>query len=179
MEIHHGKHHQGYVDKLNLALAPYPDLAEKPIEDLLKDLSQVPEQIRVTVKNTGRGHYNHSLFWEIMAPASQNKEKPIPESIIKKWGTIDKFKEELSSAALTIFGSGWAWLIVDTNGELKITQTQNQDCPLSSGQNPILCLDVWEHAYYLKYQNRRAEYIENWVNNLINWEVVAKKLATA
>ncbi len=179
MEIHHGKHHQGYVDKLNATLAPYPNLSEKPIGDLLKDLSQVPEQIRTAVKNTGGGHYNHSLFWEIMAPNDQKTENRPPESIIKKWGTIDKFKEEFSSAALALFGSGWAWLTIDTNGELKITQTQNQDCPLSIGQKPILCLDVWEHAYYLKYQNRRAEYIENWINNLINWKVVAEKLATA
>lgn len=169
MEIHYGKHHQAYVDKLNTAIAPYSDLSEKPIEDILKDLSQVPEQIRTAVKNNGGGHYNHSLFWEIMAPEANKTPSRHHEDIVKKWGSIDKFKEEFSSAALTLFGSGWAWLVLDINGELKITQTQNQDCPLSLGQKPIFCMDVWEHAYYLSYQNRRTDYIKNWVDKIINW----------
>lgn len=169
MGIHHGKHHQGYVDKLNAAIAPYPELAEKPIEDILKDLEQVPEQIRTAVKNTGGGHYNHSLFWKIMAPEANKTPSIHNQNIIKKWRSIDKFKEEFSAAALNLFGSGWAWLVMNQNEELEIMQTQNQDCPLSLGHKPLFCLDVWEHAYYISYQNRRADYIKNWVDKIINW----------
>jgi len=184
MEIHHTKHHQTYVTKLNEALAKHPELDSKSLEELLEDLNAVPEDIRKAVQNHGGGHFNHSLFWKIMAPpkaaAGSNEPKgKLAEEIKKSFGDFEKFKEQFTNAAATLFGSGWAWLAVattdnpqlTTDNKLVIVTTPNQDTPLSRGLKPILGLDVWEHAYYLKYQNRRQEYIENWWN-VVNWNEV-------
>lgn len=174
MEIHHTKHHQTYVDKLNAALSKYPELADKPLDELLKDLNAVPEDIRTAVKNHGGGHYNHSMFWKIMAPnAGGQPSGKLAEMITAKFGSFDKFKEEFNTAAANRFGSGWAWLSIDKTGALVVTSSANQDCPLSDGLKPILCLDVWEHAYYLKYQNRRPDYTSAWWN-VVNWTEVEK-----
>lgn len=174
MEIHHTKHHQAYIDKLNAALASHPELADKPLEDLLKDLNSVPEDIRSAVRNHGGGHFNHSFFWKIMmAKGGGAPSGKLAEAINTKFGSFDKFKEEFNKAAATRFGSGWAWLSADKSGGLTVTSTANQDCPLSEGLKPILGLDVWEHAYYLNYQNRRPDYIGAWWN-VINWAEVEK-----
>lgn len=172
MEIHHTKHHQGYVDKLNGVLDKYPDMAEKPLEDLIRDLPNLnmPEEDRRTLKNNGGGHLNHSLFWQIVGPQKQVDEKLV-EEITKEFGSVDEFKKQFTETAKNHFGSGWAWLVRDEGGKLKIYSLPNQDSPIMSpphlnGHTPIIGLDVWEHAYYLKYQNRRAEYIENWWNVL-------------
>ena len=176
MEIHHSKHHQTYIDKLNAALSKYPELADKPVEDLLKDLNAVPEDIRTAVRNHGGGHYNHSMFWKIMAPnAGGQPSGKLAEMITAKFGSFDKFKEEFNTAAANRFGSGWAWLSVDKTGALVVTSSANQDCPLSDGLKPILGLDVWEHAYYLNYQNRRPDYVGAWWN-VVNWPEVEKAL---
>lgn len=169
MKIHHDKHHQGYVDKLNAALEGQDELASKNITDLLKDLNSIPADIKTAVVNNGGGHANHTLFWSILKKDTPC-EGEIKKAIEEKFGNLDSFKEEFSKAATTRFGSGWAWLVVN-NGELEITSTANQDSPLSSGQTPILGIDVWEHAYYLKYQNKRPDYIEAFFN-VINWEKV-------
>ncbi len=169
MQIHHGKHHAGYVKKLNMALQNHPDLAEKPVEKLLGDLNSLPEEIRTAVRNNGGGHANHSLFWQTMGPNCGGKPVgKLQEAMHKKWEEFDKFKDEFSTAAATRFGSGWAWLVVDENGQLEILSTANQDTPLSQGKTPILGLDVWEHAYYLNYQNKRPDYIDAFFN-VINW----------
>lgn len=176
MEIHHTKHHQTYIDKLNAALSKYPELADKPVEELLKDLSAVPEDIRTAIKNHGGGHYNHSMFWKIMAPnAGGQPSGKLAEMITAKFGSFDKFKEEFNTAAANRFGSGWAWLSIDKTGSLVITSSANQDSPLSEGLKPILGLDVWEHAYYLNYQNRRPDYMNAWWN-VVNWSEVEKSL---
>ncbi|MBP9770668.1 superoxide dismutase [Candidatus Gracilibacteria bacterium] len=176
MEIHHTKHHQTYIDKLNAALSKYPELADKPVEELLKDLNAVPEDIRTAVKNHGGGHYNHSMFWKIMAPnAGGQASGKLAEMITAKFGSFDKFKEEFNTAAANRFGSGWAWLSIDKTGSLVITSSANQDSPLSEGLKPILGLDVWEHAYYLNYQNRRPDYMNAWWN-VVNWSEVEKSL---
>ena len=176
MEIHHSKHHQTYVDKLNAALEKHPELADKPVEDLLKDLTSIPEDIRTAIKNHGGGHYNHSFFWKIMGPkAGGEPSGKLAEMINSKFGSFDKFKEEFNNAAVNRFGSGWAWLSLDKDGTLIITSSANQDSPLSDGLKPILCLDVWEHAYYLKYQNRRPDYMNAWWN-VVNWSEVEKNL---
>lgn len=175
MEIHHSKHHQGYVNKLNENLEKHPELFEKSLEDLLKDPSQIPEDIRQGVINTGGGHYNHTLFWEIIGPNKGGEPAgELAEAINSKFSSFENFKEEFSNAAAAIFGSGWAWLSLNKNKELVLEKTSNQDCPLSQGRTPIMCIDVWEHAYYLNYQNKRPEYIENWWN-LVNWENIAVK----
>lgn len=179
MEIHHTKHHGGYVNKLNAALDKHPELHEYPLGVLLSNLNSVPEDIRTAVQNNGGGHYNHSLFWRIMGPDKGGKpEGELLEEINNKFGSFEKFKEEFSTAAKTRFGSGWAWLAVSRFGELTVLSTPNQDNPLMLGMVPILGLDVWEHAYYLKYQNRRPEYVENWWN-VVNWEEVAKNYSEA
>ncbi len=176
MEIHHTKHHQTYIDKLNAALSKYPELADKPAEELLKDLNAVPEDIRTAVKNHGGGHYNHSMFWKIMAPnAGGQPSGKLAEMITTKFGSFDKFKEEFNTAAANRFGSGWAWLSIDKTGALIVTSSANQDSPLSEGLKPILGLDVWEHAYYLNYQNRRPDYMNAWWN-VVNWTEVEKSL---
>lgn len=165
MEIHHTKHHQAYVDNLNKALEAHPDLAEKSVEDLLRDINNVPMEISAAVKNHGGGHANHSLFWKLIAPPGKGGGGEPPSKFAA-------FRDEFTKAAMSRFGSGWAWLVVD-NGKLIVTSTPNQDSPLMDKQIPILGLDVWEHAYYLKYQNRRAEYIEAFWN-IVNWEQVAE-----
>ncbi len=175
MEIHHTKHHGGYVKKLNTALEKYPEWASKGIEDILKDLDNIPADIRTAVRNNGGGHYNHSIFWTIMGPNGGGKPSgKLAESIDKTFGSFDKFKEEFSNAAATRFGSGWAWLVLDNYGHLSILSTPNQDNPITYSLKPVLGLDVWEHAYYLKYQNRRPEYIQAWWN-IVNWEEVNKR----
>ena len=172
MEIHHTKHHQGYVNKLNAALEKYPDLAEHQLDKLLQSLDTVPEDIRRAVRNNGGGHYNHSLFWNLMKPKGGGEAGgEILEAIKKDFGDFDSFKEEFSNTAGGVFGSGWAWLIVDVDGSLKVTSTANQDNPVMDGLKPIMGLDVWEHAYYLNYQNRRPDYIEAWWN-VVNWEYI-------
>lgn len=173
MELHHDKHHQGYVNKLNAALEKHPELSDKPLEELLANLNDVPGDIRTAVQNHGGGHYNHSLFWKVMSPDGGGEpEGEIAEAINDTFGGFDKFKEEFANAATGQFGSGWAWLVVDS-GKLAITSTPNQNTPLSSGQTPILGLDVWEHAYYISYKNKRGDYIEAWWN-IVNWSEVAK-----
>lgn len=179
MNIHHKKHHQTYIDKLNKALEGHDELAAKPIEEILNDLNAVPEDIRTAVRNHGGGHYNHSMFWQIMGPPPAGGQAGQPEGDIASaidaaFGSFDIFKEKFAEAAANRFGSGWAWLI-SSGDKLKITSTANQDCPLSDGTKPILGLDVWEHAYYLKYQNRRPQYIDAWWK-VVNWPEVAKRL---
>ncbi len=179
MRLHHDKHHQAYIDKLNLALEKYPALAEKKVEDLLRDLSSVPAEIKTAVQNHGGGHVNHRLFWTIMRPKTEDN-RPIGKlasRIDESFNSWDGFKEKFSAVASGQFGSGWAWLSLK-NGELELSATGNQDSPLSAGATPLLGLDVWEHAYYLKYQNRRAEYIENFWP-IINWAEVEKRYEEA
>jgi Fe-Mn family superoxide dismutase len=178
MRIHHDKHHGTYVTNLNAALENQPNLQGKSIEELLRDINSVPENIRTAVRNNGGGHANHSMFWEIMAPnAGGQPSGALAEAINSSFGGLDAFKEQFTKAATTRFGSGWAWLLAD-GGRLEITSTANQDSPLMEGRVPILGLDVWEHAYYLKYQNRRPEYINAWWN-VINWNAVAERFNRA
>ncbi len=176
MEIHHTKHHQTYVTKLNEALATHPELADKPLEWLLSNLNEVPEDIRGAVRNHGGGHWNHSMFWKIMG-ADSGTRTPGSEfgtAIDASFGNFQTFQEAFNKAATTQFGSGWAWLVKDVSGKLSVVSTANQDNPLSQGLQPILGLDVWEHAYYLKYQNKRPDYIAAWWN-VINWGQVESK----
>lgn len=178
MEIHHGKHHAGYVAKLNAALEGHDDLAAKSVEDLMSGLADVPESIRGAVRNNGGGHANHTLFWTIMSPSGGGEPTgELAEAINSTFGSLDAFKEEFANAAATRFGSGWAWLSVD-GGKLVVESTPNQDTPLSEGRTPILGLDVWEHAYYLNYQNRRPDYIGAFWN-VVNWEEVGNRYAAA
>lgn len=175
MRIHHTKHHQAYIDKLNAALEGKTDLARKSIEELLTNISSLPDDIQTAVRNNGGGHYNHSLFWQLMGPGQSGAPTgKISDALITAFGDFTNFQAKFTEAAVGRFGSGWAWL-VDNNGKLEITSTPNQDCPISDGQKPILGLDVWEHAYYLKYQNRRPEYIDAWWN-VVNWQEVEKRL---
>lgn len=175
MEIHYTKHHQTYVDNLNKALEKYPELFVIPLPELLKNSATVPEDIRTTVRNNGGGHENHSFFWYMMQKnASQEPSKELLSVIQKKFGSFEQFKAQFSEAAKTRFGSGWAWLVMDKTGSLAITSTANQDSPLFDGAYPILGLDVWEHAYYLKYQNKRVDYIAAWWH-VINWSFVEER----
>ena len=169
MEIHHTKHHNTYVTKLNDAVKG-TDLESKSIEDIIKNLNSVPDDIRTAVQNNGGGHYNHSLFWEMLTPNASEPSGEVVDAISSTFGSLDKFKEEFAAAAAGRFGSGWAWLVVD-NGELSIVSTPNQDNPLSEGKIPVLGLDVWEHAYYLKYQNKRPDYISAFWH-VVNWDKV-------
>jgi len=179
MEIHYTKHHQTYVNNLNVALEKYPDLQKKSVEDLLRDLNAVPEDIRAAVRNNGGGHLNHSMFWPMMSPKGGGEPTgELANAINSAFGNFANFKDRFSKAALGRFGSGWAWLCVDKSGKLIVNSTPNQDNPVSEGLKPILGLDVWEHAYYLKYQNRRADYIAAWWN-VVNWEQIAKNYAAA
>jgi Fe-Mn family superoxide dismutase len=179
MEIHHGKHHNGYVTKLNAAVEGTP-FADTPVESVIADLSKLPDNIRTAVRNNGGGHTNHSLFWRVMKKGGGgNPSGDLADAIKKDLGGYEKFKETFSKAATTRFGSGWAWLVFDTNGKLVVTSTPNQDNPLMRGVvdvvgTPLLGLDVWEHAYYLKYQNRRPDYIAAWWN-VVNWDEVAAR----
>jgi superoxide dismutase, Fe-Mn family len=171
MQIHHGKHHQAYVNNLNAALEKHPDLQKMSAEELLRNLASVPEDIRPAVRNNGGGHVNHTMFWKMMAPnAGGAPSGAVAEAITASFGNVDAFKEQFAKAGVSRFGSGWAWLI-DNNGKLSIESTANQDNPISDGKKPILGVDVWEHAYYLKYQNRRPDYISAWWN-VVNWAEV-------
>jgi len=171
MQIHHGKHHAAYVNNLNAALEKHANLQGKSAEELVKDLSKVPEDIRTAVRNNGGGHVNHTMFWKMMAPkAGGAPTGAVSDAIKSSFGSFDSFKEQFAKAAAGRFGSGWAWLI-DTGGKLTIESTPNQDNPLMDGKKPILGLDVWEHAYYLKYQNRRPDYVTAWWN-VVNWAEV-------
>ena len=178
MEIHHDKHHAAYVNNLNKALEKHPDLQKKSVEDLLRDLSTVPDDIRTAVRNNGGGHYNHTLFWPSMsAEGGGEPEGDLGKAIGDAFGGFATFKEKLSATAVGQFGSGWGWLVLDGDS-LKVEGTPNQDNPISHGRTPLVGVDVWEHAYYLKYQNRRPDYVAAWWN-VVNWDEVAKRYADA
>lgn len=169
MEIHHTKHHATYVAKLNEALANYSEFKDRPIRDLLTGLQNAPDALKTPIRNHGGGHFNHSMFWELMKPQGGGAATgELAKMIVKTFGTFEKFQEEFTKAATGVFGSGWAWLAIGENNALKIVQTANQDNPISSGLKPVLGIDVWEHAYYLKYQNKRLDYISAWWN-VVNW----------
>jgi len=174
MTIHHDKHHQAYITNLNGAIDKHPELASKSLENLLMDLNSVPEDVRTVVRNHGGGTWNHSMFWEIMAPKAGGAPKEeLAKAVDSAFGSFDAFKSEFEKAANGRFGSGWAWLVKKGSG-LAVVSTANQDNPMSDGMTPILGIDVWEHAYYLKYQNRRAEYVTNWWN-VLNWDAAAAR----
>jgi Fe-Mn family superoxide dismutase len=177
MEIHHDRHHKAYVDNLNKAVAGQSNLENKPIEQLLREINQVPENIRTAVRNNGGGHANHTMFWEIMAKGGGEPSGPLADEIKKTFGDLSAFKTKLKEAAVGRFGSGWGWLVW-AGGKLQVLSTANQDSPFMDGQVPILGIDVWEHAYYLKYQNKRADYIDAWWN-VVNWQAVARRFADA
>ncbi|OLC39766.1 MAG: superoxide dismutase [Candidatus Rokubacteria bacterium 13_1_40CM_4_69_5] len=181
MQIHHGKHHQAYVNNLNAALDKHPELRQQTLDALLRGINGIPDDIRIAVRNNGGGHHNHSLFWRIMAaPGKGGGGEPtgvLADAIKKTFGDFAKFKEQLASAATTRFGSGWAWLAL-AGSKLEIFSTANQDSPLMDGKVPVLGLDVWEHAYYLKYQNRRPDYVAAWWN-VVNWPEVARRFEVA
>ena len=173
MTIHHDKHHAAYVTNLNAAIEKHPELAGKSAEDLIKNLNAVPDDIRTAVRNNGGGHVNHSMFWSIMKAGGGAPSGPLADAIAKTFGDIDKFKQQFNDAGVKQFGSGWVWLVRTSDGGLKIVSTPNQDNPLSQGTYPVIGNDVWEHAYYLKYQNKRADYLAAW------WSVVDWSAATA
>lgn len=176
MEIHHGKHHAAYVNNLNAALEKAPEVQGWSLEELLTKINQVPEAIRTAVRNNGGGHHNHTLFWDILTPGgSKEPTGRLAEAINATFGSFEKLKEQMTQAGLTRFGSGWAWLVKDKDGKLKVYSTANQDSPLMEGDTPLLGIDVWEHAYYLKYQNRRPDYLAA-IWNVINWDKVASRL---
>ena len=177
MKVHHDLHHKAYIDKLNVALEKYPDLSKKSIEELLSDLNSIPEDIKTAVRNHGGGHYNHSFFWKILSPNSGGEPtRQLGDSINKSFGSFKEFKGKFTTAGLNRFGSGWIWL-TKSGGELVIESTPNQDTPLSESKHAILGLDVWEHAYYLKFQNRRADYINSWWN-VVDWIEIEKNFTT-
>lgn len=181
LTIHYGKHHQTYCDKLNVALENYSELANQPADDLLRDLEKMPTEIKTAIKNFGGGFVNHNFFWEILTPPAGARNMPegeLAEKINGQFGSFENFKKEFSQQALSLFGSGWTWLIVDNDKNLKIINTVNQESPLSIGFKPLLTMDVWEHAYYLKYQNRRAEFIEAlWP--ILNWDQIKENYEKA
>ncbi|CAN5633474.1 superoxide dismutase [soil metagenome] len=177
MEIHHGKHHQAYVTKLNEALEKAPDLANKPLDELMRSMDKAPDAVKAAIRNNGGGHWNHSFFWQLMgANAGGEPSGKLADAIKSSFGDFAKFKEQFAAAGVGRFGSGWAWLIRDGD-KLAITSTPNQDNPLMEGKHAILGLDVWEHAYYLKYQNKRPDYITAWWN-VVNWDAVAKNFGS-
>lgn len=179
MEIHHDKHHAGYTKKLNNALEGNSDLQQKSIEDLLRGIDSVPQDIRTAVRNNGGGYSNHAMFWEIMSPDGGGRpEGELSNAIEDAFGSFDSFKEKLTNAASTQFGSGWGWLVAGSNGKLSVYSTPNQDSPYMKGDAPIMGVDVWEHAYYLKYQNKRGDYLSNWWNT-VNWSAVAERFSAA
>ena len=179
MHLHHDKHHQAYVTNLNAAIDKHPELASHSPEDLVKNLAAIPEDIKAAVRNNGGGHVNHTMFWENMAPnAGGEPTGALAEAITSTFGSFDAFKTQFNDAGVKRFGSGWAWLVKGADGKLAITSTANQDNPLTDGQTPLLGNDVWEHAYYLKYQNRRPEYLAAWWNT-VNWPAVAKRYDAA
>jgi superoxide dismutase, Fe-Mn family len=174
MEIHHDKHHQAYITNANNALKDYPELAAKPVDELLANLSAVPEAIRGPVRNNAGGHSNHSFFWKILGPNAGGEPKgKLAEAINSTFGSFDQFKEKIQAAGAARFGSGWAWLVVNKEGKLAVISTPNQDSPISDGFKPVFGVDVWEHAYYLKYQNRRPDYLKA-VWAVVNWDVVGQ-----
>jgi superoxide dismutase, Fe-Mn family len=178
MEIHHDRHHKTYVDNLNKAVEQAPELANMPVEQLLRNINQVPESIRTAVRNNGGGHANHSMFWEIMGPHGGGAPSgALAQAINDAFGSVDALKEKINANGAARFGSGWSWLVWN-NGKLEALSTANQDSPLMDGMIPILGVDVWEHAYYLKYQNKRADYLKAWWD-VVNWDAVAKRLAAA
>lgn len=174
MEIHHDKHHQAYINHLNAVLEKYPDLRHVPLVDMLKDVNIVPEDVRTSVRNNGGGTFNHDIFWLMMSPKGGKPKGTIVEAIKKQFGSLETFQEQFNTHAKTRFGSGWAWLALNYQGDLVVTSTGNQDTPLAEGMEPLLGLDVWEHAYYLKYQNKRPDYIAAWWN-VVNWEYVEER----
>ena len=175
MQIHHGKHHQAYVNNLNAALEKHPDLQGKSAEDLIRNLSAIPEDIRTAVRNNGGGHVNHTMFWKLMSPKGGGSPSgPVANAINAAFGSFDTFKAEFKKAAGARFGSGWAW-VIDGGGKLTIESTANQDSPLMEGKKPLFGIDVWEHAYYLKYQNRRPDYVDAWWN-VVNWTEINRRL---
>ena len=179
MHLHHDKHHQAYINNLNTALANYPDLQDKSAEELIRDLNSVPEAIRPAVRNNGGGHVNHTMFWEIMGPNGGGEPSgALADAINQSFGSFDAFKQQFNDAGTKRFGSGWAWLVRSSDGGLSVISTANQDNPLSDGQYPVLGNDVWEHAYYLKYQNRRPEYLAAWWN-VVNWDAVSQRFEQA
>lgn len=179
MTIHHDKHHGAYVQNLNTAVGQYSDLAGRPVEDLLANLEQLPKDIQNTVRNNGGGHANHSLFWASMAPnAGGQPQGKLATAIDTAFGSFDDFKLKFNQAGMTRFGSGWAWLVLTKQGDLAVTSTANQDSPILEGQTPLLGNDVWEHAYYLTYQNRRGEYLDAWWN-VVNWDEIGKRYEAA
>ena len=174
MEIHHDKHHQAYITNANNALKDHPDLAAKPVDELIANLSQVPESIRTVVRNNAGGHSNHSFFWKIMAPNAGGAPKgKLAEAITATFGSVDAFKEKFQAAGASRFGSGWAWLVVNKEGKLEITSTPNQDSPIMEGLKPVIGIDVWEHSYYLLYQNKRPDYLKAWWN-VVSWDQAEK-----
>jgi Fe-Mn family superoxide dismutase len=174
MEIHHDKHHQAYVTNLNAALLKYPELEKQTLEELLKNLDTLPEDIRTAVRNNGGGTYNHDLFWLMMSPKGGTPKGQVVDAIKKKFGSLEIFQDKFNTEAKTRFGSGWAWLSLDKKGELVVSSTANQDSPIMEGHQPIIGLDVWEHAYYLKYQNKRPDYIAAWWN-VVDWDFVEER----
>jgi len=179
MEIHHSKHHAGYTAKFNAALEGHADLQNRSAESLVADLNSLPESIRTAVRNNGGGYVNHALFWDVMTPGGASAPSgDLADAITTAFGSYEAFQEKLSAAAAGQFGSGWGWLVVDANGGLQVVATANQDSPLSQGMTPILGVDVWEHAYYLHYQNRRPDYLSAWWN-VVNWDRVAARWAEA
>jgi Fe-Mn family superoxide dismutase len=179
MEIHHDKHHQAYITNANKALEGHPDLAAKPVDELLADLNKVPESIRTVLRNNAGGHSNHTFFWKVIAPNAGGTPKgKLADAINSTFGSFDAFKGELEKAAVARFGSGWAWLVVNKEGKLQITSTANQDSPISDGLKPVVGVDVWEHAYYLLYQNRRPDYLKAWWN-VVNWAQAEKNFEAA
>ncbi len=174
MEIHHSKHHQAYIDKLNKALEAQSGLQEKSIEEIIISLDAVPAEIKPAVQNNGGGHFNHSFFWEVMTPGGSKPSENLLQKINHNFGSFDNFRDKFGQIASQHFGSGWTWLVA-SNDKLEILSTANQDCPLSAGKTPLLGLDIWEHAYYLKYQNRRPKYVEAWWN-VVNWTQVEANL---
>jgi Fe-Mn family superoxide dismutase len=179
VEIHHDKHHQAYVDNFNAALEKVPEWAVKDIEEILKNLSSVPEGVRTAVRNHGGGHFAHTMYWSIMKQGGGETPKgPIGEAIQATFGGFEEFKQQFNDCGLKRFGSGWAWLVMNTSGNLQIMSTANQDNPLTDGFYPIMVNDVWEHAYYLKYQNRRGEYLNQWWNT-VNWDAINERFKLA
>jgi superoxide dismutase, Fe-Mn family len=177
MEIHHDKHHQAYITNANNALKDHPDLAAKPVDELIANLTQVPESIRTVVRNNAGGHSNHSFFWKIMAPNAGGAPKgKLAEAITATFGSVDAFKEKFQAAGASRFGSGWAWLVVNKEGKLEITSTPNQDSPIMEGLKPVIGIDVWEHSYYLLYQNKRPDYLKAWWN-VVNWDQAEKNFS--
>lgn len=179
MRVHHDKHHQAYTDKFNAALSKHPELYDWPVEDLFKNLDNVPDDIRLAVANHGGGYINHDMFWHSLKPEAEDlrSESDLAKTIERDFGGFEQFRKQMTETAINHFGSGWAWLVKDEEGNLKVYSLMNQDTPYSLGDTPLFLIDVWEHAYYLKYQNRRSEFVEN-IWNVINWEEVEKRFAS-